>query len=91
MSLSGDTDEAYAMQELRRIDKGKWKRNATKRPLAAGEMYLTTDSIADKHNIPKSKLLRDIRAGLLAAFRGPANKWLVHPADLETYKQARAV
>ncbi len=89
MSLSGDHDEARAMRELTLIDNGKWRRNVTAaRPLAAGEMYLTTDSIARKHEIPKSRLVRDIKRGLLAAFRGPANKWLVHPADFATYKGA---
>ena len=88
MSLSGDHDEARAMRELTLIDKGKWKRNVTAaRPLAAGEMYLTTDSIARKHGIKKSSLVRDIKLGLMAAFRGPCNKWLVHPADFQSYQQ----
>jgi len=87
MSFSGDPDETLALMELRRIDKGKWKRLAAARPLADGEAYLTTDSIERRYGIIRSKLIQDIRAGLLAAFRGPSNKWLVHPADFEKYKQ----
>lgn len=85
MFHNNDPDEATAMLELRRVPR-KWQ-NAARRPLEGNEAYLSTESIERRFSISRSDVLRAIKNGLLAAFRGPANKWLIHPTDFENYRK----
>ena len=87
MSFSGDSDEATAMLELRKVA-ARWCRNS-RRPLVGNEAYLSTETIERKFNIRRSDIIKAIRDGLLTAFRGPCNRWLIHPADFETYRKQR--
>lgn len=89
MSYNGDPDVAIAMKEWRKNRK-KWGKAREAQSLEGNTAFLCTKTIERRFGILRRDVINAIKSGLLKAFRGPANRWLVHPDDFETYRRNHA-